>query len=208
MIVALIKQQVRFSIAIGLLSFVFLTQIAPGLAQIPADYPRVDPRLELIETGKNLFTEQQFAAAAEVWQAAADQYDAGEKSQFQKAVALNYVALAYQELEQWIQANQSIAESLQILSSLEPIAPPRTPILAQALNTAGSIQLKLGQPEAALESWEKATIAYAEIGDHIGRLGSQMNQAIALQIVGRYQRSQTLLTQVVTWHLNRILYSK
>ncbi|HEY9598795.1 MAG TPA: CHAT domain-containing protein, partial [Cyanophyceae cyanobacterium] len=59
-----------------------------------------------------------------------------------------------------------------------------------------SLQLAMGQPEAALETWKQAEDAYKAAGDDAGVMGSQINQAQALQTLGFYRRAQTLLEQV------------
>ncbi len=67
---------------------------------------------------------------------------------------------------------------------------------AQTLNTQGKRQLEQGQPEIALKLWQQSETLYHQAGDAIGSLGSQLNQAKALQVLGFYRRSQALLEQV------------
>jgi CHAT domain-containing protein len=67
---------------------------------------------------------------------------------------------------------------------------------AQQLNTQGASQLNLGQPEAALATWEKAQKLYRQAGDTKGLIGSQINQAQALQTMGLYRRARTLLSDL------------
>lgn len=220
------KKQVKFLITLAVVTFLLVLQMSPGVAKITADHFRfekwadvdakisffrleeeaiafnetTDVTLTLFEEGKSLFAQENYAAAAQIWQRVADQPEQ-ENFPAQKALALTYVALAYQKLEQWLEAKQAIDQSLAIFARLELSSQAEQvieAILAQALNTAGSVELKLGHIEAALENWEKATIAYTEIGDTIGKLGSQMNQAIALQGLGMYPRSQTILKEVLT----------
>lgn len=69
-------------------------------------------------------------------------------------------------------------------------------ILAQRLNAQGSLQLANGQPEVALKTWQDAEKAYAQAQDEMGVLGSQINQAQALQSLGMFRRSLDLLEQV------------
>lgn len=69
-------------------------------------------------------------------------------------------------------------------------------ILAQALNTQGSLQLTRGQAEAALSTWKQSADVYAQAGDQAGILGSQINQAQALQTLGLYRLAQTTLEEV------------
>lgn len=152
--------------------------------------------LALFEQGKSLFAQENYAAAAQLWQQVADQAGLANYST-QKALALIYLALAYAKLEQWLDAKQAIDEALNILTRLELTSRPEKLMFAQALNTAGLVELKLGHVQKALDNWEQAAIAYQEIGDNIGKLGGQMNQAIALQTLGMHPRSQTILKQVL-----------
>jgi CHAT domain-containing protein len=57
-------------------------------------------------------------------------------------------------------------------------------------------QLQRGQPEAALETWKQAEQRYRQQGNDEGVIGSQINQARALQAAGFYRRAKTLLEEV------------
>lgn len=109
----------------------------------------------------------------------------------QQSLSLSYLALAYQQLGQWTQAEAAIAQSLERLGNdNDPIT---AAVRAQVLNRQGNLQLSLGRPEAALSSWEQAEQVYQSVGDSVGQLGSQINQAQALQTLGMYRRAQRLL---------------
>lgn len=69
---------------------------------------------------------------------------------------------------------------------------------AQTLNNEGIHQLAKGNAEAALESWKRAEAAYAKAGDEIGIIGSQLNQAQALQMLGQYRRARAFLEKINT----------
>jgi CHAT domain-containing protein len=53
-----------------------------------------------------------------------------------------------------------------------------------------------GKATEALLTWQQAETAYRKVNDTSGILGSQINQARALQAEGLYRRATTLLTQV------------
>jgi CHAT domain-containing protein/predicted negative regulator of RcsB-dependent stress response len=108
-----------------------------------------------------------------------------------QAISLNYLSLAYQHLGQWEQAKAAIEESLNLLTT-----PTDPALLAQVLNTKGSLQLATGQSEAALQTWKAAETAYSQADDAIGVLGCQINQAQALQSLGMFRRSQQVLERV------------
>jgi CHAT domain-containing protein len=54
----------------------------------------------------------------------------------------------------------------------------------------------MGQPEAALKTWQQAEKTYAQAKDDAGMLGSQINQAQALQTLGLYRRAEMLIKDV------------
>ena len=151
----------------------------------------------LLEQGKALFTEGRLAEAAAAWGQAAQHY-AAQGNQLGQARSLNYLALAYFNLGQWEQAERTIRESLSLAPTAEGVTPDTTHLWAASLNTQGNIQLVLGQTETALETWRQAAIAYESVADMTGKLGSQLNQARALQILGRLRRSRLLLEEVLT----------
>ncbi|MEM9273272.1 MAG: CHAT domain-containing protein [Cyanobacteria bacterium P01_F01_bin.143] len=158
------------------------------------------PESNLLQQGKQLYDRGQFAAAAEIWQQAQQKY-----SQTQEIANLihsnNYLAAVYQELGHWEQAQNAIADNLDLIArSQKPISRRQVnnyPLLqAQTFNTQGSLQLKQGNGEAALETWQQAEAIYRGLEDSTGIILSQINQAQALQTLGFYRRSRATLTQI------------
>ena len=149
----------------------------------------VDP----VAQGREFYTAGQFAMAAHTWQTAAktaaDQGDA-----FAEAVIRSYLSLAYQELSQWDEAQQAIDKSAEILSEEELSVDPM--IWAQVLNTKAGLSYHLGQAASALAQWEEAERFYRQANDDSGTLGSQINQAQALQSLGFYRRSRQQLEAI------------
>jgi CHAT domain-containing protein len=155
----------------------------------------------LLHQGKQRYESGQFAEAAELWQQAviSSQIINSQNDRLNHAISLNYLSLAQQALGKWDAASQAIDSSLTLLqSNLSPEAklPEAKLILAQALNTQGSLQFARGQTETALEIWQRAERTYTELGDRFGTWGSQLNQAQALQALGLFQKAQALLEQV------------
>ncbi|MBW4468324.1 MAG: CHAT domain-containing protein [Pegethrix bostrychoides GSE-TBD4-15B] len=140
-----------------------------------------------------LYEAGQYAQAIDLWQASL-----AEMGQLQQVLCWSYLALAHQKLGNWLQAEQLIAQSFERLRQAQ-ISDPQ--ILAQLFNSQGQIQLGLGQPELALTSWEQSERYYAAAEDELGQMGSQINQAQALQTLGLYRRAQSLLT-VISIQLN------
>jgi len=106
--------------------------------------------------------------------------------------------LVYQQLGQWPQATTAITSSLKLLQTEQHggASKERLKILAQALNTQGSLQLAQGQSQEALKSWEQAAANYSRSGDDIGTTRSLINQTQALQSLGLYFQAKTTLEQV------------
>lgn len=149
--------------------------------------------------GKTLYDAGRFSEAVALWQQAAQTYQE-QGDRLSHALSLSYLSLAYQDLGRWQDAQAAITQSLNLIqsASTQGQSPTQNPklILAQSLNTQGSLQLAMGNAEAALNTWKQAAIAYAEAGDEVGMLGSQINQAQAMQTLGLYRRATTTLEQV------------
>lgn len=143
------------------------------------------PRAELLAQGRDLYAIGRYAEAIEIWRSL------NQSDPLEQSLRFSYLALAYQKLGNWQEAERSIAQSF---DRLPPDSPPQ--LRAQLFNTQGQIQLAIGQPEAALESWQQAEQYYIEAADEVGQLGSQINQAQALQTLGLYRRAQSLLAQI------------
>jgi len=170
--------------------------VTPISAKVPSVAPIVQnqfERAQLLQQGKILYEEGKFAQAATVWQQAANVYQQqGDK--LGSALALNYLCLVYQQLGQWNEGERAIASSLKLLEEIP--SPQRLPVLAQALNTQGQLQLARGQTELALSTWKQATATYTQIGDNAGITGSLINQAQAMQTLGLYLQAEKTLEQV------------
>ncbi|AVH69888.1 CHAT domain-containing protein [Nostoc sp. 'Lobaria pulmonaria (5183) cyanobiont'] len=143
-----------------------------------------------LEQGRNLYRSGNFTEAVTIWQTAAQQYHT-QGDRLNEALSLSYLSLTQQELNQWQAAQQSIEQSLKLLQTSIPSADPI--LWAQALNTQANLQLHTGKAETALASWQQAQKFYEQAGDKMGSLGSQINQAQALQTLGFYRRSKQQL---------------
>lgn len=151
-----------------------------------------NPALSLVQTGKTYYDSGQYSQAVATLQKAVNKYqETGDK--LQQAQTLSLLSLAYQKLGEWQAAEAAINNSLALLNSLNG---NNKQVRAQVLNAQGHLQLITGKAEAALETWQKATSLYAQAGDEIGVLGSQINQAEAMQILGFYRRGEKLFAQI------------
>lgn len=191
---------------LGLLTLFLITAVLPLAAEHPPIMALVQNLINAptqLEQGITLYNAGRFTEAAAIWKQAAQNYQyRGDR--LNQGRSLSYLTLAYQDLGQWQEAQKAIATSLELLTNNQQPLPSRREadttnnqlILAQALNTKASLQLAMGQAAAALNTWKEAESIYANVGDEVGKLGSQINQAQALQTLGLYRRAQKTLEQV------------
>jgi CHAT domain-containing protein len=145
---------------------------------------------QLTQQGREAYQAGQLTQAVLLWQQAAAVYQAlGDRSN--QALALSYLSLAHQQLGNWRDAEQAIAQSLALLSSSTAPA-----FRAQAFNTQGSLRFAQGQPADALLSWQQAAVLYAQVGNQTRKTGSLINQAQAQQALGLFLQAKQTLTQV------------
>ena len=185
------------SLCLGLLTLT-LTLAIPAVAtpRIVASIGSVSNNnvLNLINQGQAAYDTGRYQDAVIAWRQAEQIYQRqGER--VNRASNLNHLALAYQELGKLSAAAASNAQSLKLLQ-IQSESKENLAILAQALNIKGSLQLAMGKPKFALETWQQAASTYQQARDSLGTVGSQINQAQALQAMGFHRRSQKLLLQV------------
>jgi CHAT domain-containing protein/tetratricopeptide (TPR) repeat protein len=149
-----------------------------------------------LQLGKQYYQTGQFFEAVNSWKQAVETYRLqGEITN--QVQALNYLALAYQELGELPQASEAIETSLSLLNGLETLESNQLLLFAQAVNTRGSLQLLQGQTETALDTWKQAEDLYTRAEDETGKSIVRVNQAQALQALGQYRRAKVLLEQLV-----------
>jgi CHAT domain-containing protein len=146
------------------------------------------PSNSALEQGRQFYSKGQFNDAIQVWEQAAQQF-ARSGDRPNQALALSYLSLAYQELSQWDQAKQAIVTSVQLIQD----QPTSAVLSAQIFNTQANFQLATGQVQTALATWEQAEKFYRQAGDSVGAIGTQINQAQAMQSLGFYRRAKQKL---------------
>ncbi|HIK04670.1 MAG TPA: CHAT domain-containing protein [Trichormus sp. M33_DOE_039] len=150
---------------------------------------------QLVQKGKTFYQAGQFKQAMQSFQQAAQIYNS-QKDILNQALVLNYLSLAEQKLGQWQQATEAITISLDLLNNSQLNTNESKHILALTHNTKGSLQLALGHTESALESWQTAAKIYSQIGEQAAYTGSLINQATALQSLGRYRSTMKIFAQI------------
>ncbi|MFP4101230.1 CHAT domain-containing protein [Coleofasciculus sp.] len=151
---------------------------------------------QLVQQGNQSYQQGQYTDAITFWQQALETF-ASPGNQLNQAMILSNLALAYQKLGQWNEAQDAIAQSLSLLQTTPPNnTRDRLPIHAQALTNLGTLQLAQGDAKTALTTWKQATDDYQQIGDQTGVTRSLINQSQALEALALYPRACTTLLQV------------
>jgi len=179
--------------------------LSTGISSVAARMPVVNPiiiqalpnALQLVQQGRERYDAGQFSQAATVWQQAMSAFKT-QGDVLNQAMILSNLSSAYQQLGQWPQATTAITSSLNLLQTPQhgDASKERLRILAQALNTQGSLQLAMGESEKALETWQQATTSYKKAGLTTGIIGSLLNQAQAEQSMGLYLKAKDTLIEV------------
>ena len=150
---------------------------------------------QLVEQGKALYDAGDFEAAVPIWRQAAEAF-ASQGDGLNQAMALSNLSLTHQQLGQWNEARQAIAESLN-LSTAQEKTPAQLRILAQTLDIQGNLQRSTGQAAAALDTWRRTASLYEKLGDETGVTQSQINQSQALQDLGLYLQAKSTLEEAL-----------
>lgn len=187
---------IKRNFILGLLTFLLVTSFVPivnarSIIPVNSNSPlNLHSSLNLVDKGKQLYEEGNFAAAAETWEQAVKDYSL-EKEQRKGALSYRYLAIVYQDLGKWKAASNAISQSLKLAKSIKDRF-----LYAQILNTQAHYQLNTGNTQAALETWKQAESIYKSLKDTQGIILTQINQAQALQNLGFYRRSRNILEQV------------
>ncbi len=146
------------------------------------------------QQAQQLYETGQLAAAISVLEEAIATYRT-QGDIFGQAMALRNLALVYQQLGNRDRAKEAIDASLNLLEAIAD-SQERTKLLAQVLDVQGQLQLSIGQPEQALETWKRAANTYQQIGDLTGFTRGQINQIQALKAMGLYAQANKSLTAI------------
>ncbi|WP_088889396.1 CHAT domain-containing protein [Leptolyngbya ohadii] len=175
---------------------ILLSSTRASIAQTPPTQISTSQSLE--QQGKAFYDAGQFTEAVSTLQQASQQY-AAQNDFLRQSIVLGNLALAYQQLSQWTEAAAAIDRSLALLTQLQndtsnSSESQRLRVLAQVLDTQGTLSLARGRAEQALETWERSAVIHEQVGNQTGQIRSQINQAQALQTIGLYRRAADLLT--------------
>ncbi|MBD2353057.1 CHAT domain-containing protein [Tolypothrix sp. FACHB-123] len=200
------KRKIRQNIYIFILSLILtVLLINKNIYAVakPPNLPNSQPLIQqlsnnpdLLSEGKNYYQNGQYQAAAKTWENALKFYQ-NRQEVIKQIQILNYLSLVYKNLGNIPQSDKIINESINLIKQFQASDTKTSLLLAQALNTQGSLQIMQGKTETAIDTWKQAAVIYERTGDKTGKLISQINQAQGLQILGQYRRSKTLLEGLV-----------
>ena len=165
------------------------------------------PKLDLVyaQTAQNLTLEQQaeqsyqehnYSQAIDLLNMAIANYQQTDNT-VEQVIAARNLALLYQKIGSWQQAEQTITQTKALITTLDN-PQSQNELLAKLWEVQGQIELSLGQPQQALETWKKATNLYQQQQQIIGFTQGKIYQAIALQSLGLYSQSIKTLNEVNT----------
>lgn len=185
------KSYFRFFV-VAVITTILCVQLLPAFANTPY-LKNVEPQTQ--ETGKLLYDSGRYVEAAQILRQAVDSYQKQGKT-LEQAVALSNLSLTYQQLGDWKQAQNTIAQSLNLQGYQKaPQNNINLPILAQTLDIQGRLQLETGQAEQALSTWQKMEEIYTKIGDKNSIARAHINQSQALRNQGFNRRALEMLAQ-------------
>ncbi|MBW4444836.1 MAG: CHAT domain-containing protein [Plectolyngbya sp. WJT66-NPBG17] len=168
-------------------------QIRITLNSLPSS--TVSSSAQFVQQAEDRYQAGQLSEAIALWRQAATHYEA-DGDRLNQALVLSFLAAAYEDLGQETQANRAIEQAIALLKAQSQTSNETSLVLAQVLTAQGKLQLAQGKASEALATWQQAEAIYREANDTSGILGSQINQARALQSKGFYRRATDLLTQV------------
>ena len=146
-----------------------------------------------IEKAKELYQQSRYPEAIALLETAITEYqDSGKLAK--SAIALRNLALVYQKLGQWQEANNTLSKAEKTIASINNES-DRDRLLARVLEVRGQIELSLGRSQQALETWKQAASLYRQ-NNITGYTQAKIYQASALQTLGLYSQSIKTLARV------------
>ncbi len=146
------------------------------------------------QEAEKLYQQNRFSEAIALLETAIKQYQQ-QGDVVGSAIATRNLALIYQKLGEWKQAETTLSQAEAIIGTIDD-EPEKSQLLAQVLEVKGQIELSLGRSRNALETWKQATSLYEKQGNITGFTQAKIYQAYALQALGLYSQGIETLTEV------------
>ncbi len=193
----------------GYLTILFALTLAISVTTKTIATPTIDlvrndrHTIQLIERAKQLYQQEQYSAASQVWQQLATAYRQ-QRDFLNQAMVLSNLALTQQKLGDLTAAESAIASSLKLLSTQSETVNQQR-ILANSLDIQGSVARSQGQSKKAWETWQQAERIYQQLDldNDDAIIKNHLNQAQALQDLGYYRRASKMLSSVQTKLTNK-----
>ena len=151
-----------------------------------------------IEQAKEFYQQGRYPEAIELLKTEISQDRNGQAKAMPTAsfaIALRNLALVYQRLGEWQEAEAALLEAENVIATINNQS-EREQLLAQVLEVRGQVELSLGRSQSALETWKQAAAIYQQQGNLTGYTQAKIYQATALQTLGLYSQSIKSLTAV------------
>ncbi|MCC5645547.1 CHAT domain-containing protein [Nostoc sp. CHAB 5824] len=151
----------------------------------------------LVQQSQAFYEAGQFVEGVQLLKKAAGEFKA-TNDVLNEAITLSNLSLAYQQLGQWEEATEAIAQSIKLLQTLKnsDSSQEQSQIFAQALDVRGGLELARGQTEAALGTWQEAAKIYQHLDDISALTRNRINQTQAMQALGNYLQAHKSLISV------------
>jgi CHAT domain-containing protein len=157
-----------------------------------------DPETLLLKAQK-LYDAKKFPEAISVLKQAGQLFK-NQGNSLKYAIALSNIANVYKQIGEYQQALNYIIQSRELLENLPKLRDSQKlfTVFAQVLDIQASLQLELGKPLAALDSWKQATAIYDGANLLNEKNRSLINQNLALQALGRYRQAYQILEKLIS----------
>ena len=149
-----------------LVSIVLTVMVTPVEAKYPISvnpflYSRTNVSIEykqrrsnILLKGKQFYDEGRLNQAVQIWEEAIK--ESKKKGELHnQALGHNYLSGVYQDLGNWEAAKKSVNKALELIQTVDGGL-----LYAQILNTSGSLQLKTGNHQIALDNWKQSEQIY------------------------------------------------
>jgi CHAT domain-containing protein/tetratricopeptide (TPR) repeat protein len=186
---SLLKREIGWFLLLLLGSALFVG-LSLGFSAPVISFPAIgevaqSPTENLLEAGRRAYREGNFRDAIANWEQVR-----GEGSD--RALALNYLALSYYQLGEKNRANTTIRRCLDLIENLKNSS-EKQQLFARAFNTKGRLHFSKGENREALNQWREAEEYYVKSNDALGQIGTRINQAQVLQVLGNYRQALQIL---------------
>lgn len=152
---------------------------------------------EKLHQGIERFQYEDYERAIALWEEAIE-LDNGLDNSLTRALLFSNLSLAHQHLSELEIAKEYIKKSLETFNHQEMSTwlSVEWDYYAKALNTLGWLHLQQGYTQKALDVWQYTAQSYVKANNTSGIIGSQLNQAQALQSLGLSAQAREKLARV------------